>query len=70
MTGANVTKKVSKNEIIKLVNQSEMLDAITQTIDRNDSVSQKQSDLNRVIQDIKDQIKDDRDIIIIAIKIK
>jgi preprotein translocase subunit SecA len=70
MTGTNVTKKVSKSEIIKLVNQSEMLDAITQTIDRNDSTSKKQSDLNRVIQDIKDQIKDDRDILIIAIRIR
>ncbi len=65
-----MTKKVSKSEIIKLVNQSEMLDAITQTIDRNDSTSKKQSDLNRVLQDIKDQIKDDRDILIIAIRIK
>jgi hypothetical protein len=70
MTGVNVTKKVSKSEIIKLVNQSEMLDAITQTIDRNDSTSKKQSDLNRVIQDIKDQIKDERDILIIAIRIR
>lgn len=70
MTGVNMAKKVSKNEIIKLVNQSEMLDAITQTIDRNDSTSQKQSDLNRVIQDIQAKIKDDRDILIIAIKIK
>ena len=65
-----MTKKVSKNEIIKLVNQSEMLDAITQTIDRNDSISQKQSDLNRVIQYIQAQIKDVRDILIIAISIK
>ncbi len=65
-----MTKKVSKSEIIKLVNQSEMLDAITQTIDRNDSTSKKQSDLNRVIQDIKDQIKDERDILIIAIRIR
>ena len=70
MTGTNMTKKVSKSEIIKLVNQSEMLDAITQTIDRNDSTSEKQSDLNKVIQDIQAQIKDDRDILIIAIKIK
>ena len=70
MTGVNMTKKVSKNEIIKLVNQSEMLDAITQTIDRNDSISQKQSDLNRVIQYIQAQIKDVRDILIIAISIK
>jgi len=70
MIGVNMAKKVSKSEIIKLVNQSEMLDAITQTIDRNDSISRKQSDLNRIIQDIQAQIKDDRDILIIAIRIK
>ena len=65
-----MAKKVSKNEIIKTVNQAEILDALTQTIDRNDSVSRKQSDLNRVIQDIQGAIKNERDILIIAITLK
>ena len=65
-----MSKKVSKNEIIKLVNRSEILDAITLTIDRNDSASRKQSELNRIILDIQDQIKTERDIVIIAIRVK
>jgi hypothetical protein len=65
-----MSKTVSKSEVIKIINATDALEVLLQTIDRNETTSSKQTKLNRFINDIQKQIKDERDVILIAIKVK
>jgi hypothetical protein len=65
-----MTKAVSKSEAVKAINSVDALEVLLETIDRNESTSSKQTKVNRFINDIQRQIKDERDVILIAVKVK
>ena len=65
-----MSKPVSKSEVIKLINSVECLEILVQSIDRNETRSAKQTKVNRFINDVQKQVKDERDVILIAMKVK
>jgi hypothetical protein len=65
-----MSSKVPKSTIIKRINEVEILDSKLLYVDRTCSTSRKQSDLRKFIQEVEDQIKDERDVLLIAIKCK
>jgi hypothetical protein len=65
-----MSKTVSKSEVVRLINATDALEVLLQTIDRNETTPSKQTKVNRFINDVQKQIKDERDVILIAIKVK
>ena len=65
-----MAKVISKSELLKTINAIEALEIVIEAIDRNETKSSKQSKVNRFINDVQKQIKDERDVILIAIKLK
>jgi hypothetical protein len=62
-----MSKSVSKSEAVKAINSVEALEVLLETIDRNESTSSKQTKVNRLISDIRKQVKEDRDLIIVSV---
>jgi hypothetical protein len=62
-----MSKSVSKSEAVKTINSVEALEVLLETIDRNESTSSKQTKVNRLISDIRKQVKEDRDLIIVSV---
>jgi tellurite resistance protein len=65
-----MVKVISKTEAIKILNQVEILEILQEAIDRNETVPSKQTKINRFINAIQKQVKEDRDVILIAVKVK
>ena len=65
-----MAKSVSKSEAIKIINQVETLEVLLEAIDRNETVPSKQTKIARFINSVQKQVKDERDVILIAIKVK
>jgi hypothetical protein len=65
-----MSKSISKSEAVKIINSVEALEVLIQSIDRNETTSSKQTKLNRYIDDIKKQIKSERDLILISVVVK
>jgi hypothetical protein len=65
-----MAKVISKAEAIKIINQLEPLEILHEALDRNETMPVKQTKLTRFINLIQKQIKDERDIFWIAIKVK
>jgi hypothetical protein len=65
-----MSKSVSKSEAIKTINTIEALEVLLENIDRNELTSAKQTKVNRFLSDIQKQVKDERDVILIAVKVK
>ena len=65
-----MSKSVSKTDATKLINSVEALEILVQTIDRNETTSSKQSKVNRFINDVQKQLKEERDVILITLKVK
>jgi len=65
-----MSKSVSKSDAVRVINAADALEVLLQTIDRNEATSSKQTNLNRFINDVQKQVKDERDVILIAIKVK
>ena len=63
-----MSKKVSKAEAIKTISEIETLEIIVEKIDRNETISSKNTKLNRLINEINKQIKEERDISIFSVK--
>lgn len=70
IVSGNMSKSVSKSEAVKVINATDALEVLLQTIDRNETTSTKQTKVNRFIDDIKKQVKAERDVILIAVKVK
>ena len=66
----SMAKSVSKSEAIKTINAIEALEVVLEIIDRNETTSSKQTKVNRFINDVQKQIKDERGVILIAVKVK
>jgi hypothetical protein len=65
-----MAKVISKTELIKELNKVEALEIILETIDRHESTSSKQSKVSKFQSTVQKQIKDERDVILISIKVK
>jgi hypothetical protein len=65
-----MAKSVSKSEAIKTINTTDALEVLLETIDRNESSASKQAKVTRFISDIQKQIKDERDLVLVAVKVK
>jgi hypothetical protein len=65
-----MAKSVSKSEVIKLITKTEALEVLLETIDRNESSASKQAKVTRFVSDIQKQIKDERDLVLVAVKVK
>lgn len=65
-----MTSKTTKSIIIKRINEVELLDSKMVYVNRTCSTSRKQSDLRKFIQEVEEMIKEERDVLIVAIKCK
>jgi len=65
-----MSKSISKSEAVKIINSVEALEVLIQSIDRNETTSSKQTKVSRFINDIQKQIKAERDVILISVKVK
>ena len=65
-----MAKTISKTDAVKTINEIETLEVLYEHIDRNETISSKNTKLNRLINLINKQIKDDRDISIFSVKAK
>lgn len=65
-----MSKIISKTEAVKIINQLDELEIVHEAIDRAEAVPSKQNKLSRFITSVQKQIKDDRDVVLIAVKVK
>jgi hypothetical protein len=65
-----MAKSVSKSEAVKAISSADALKVLLETIDRNESTSSKQAKVNRFINEIQKQIKDERDLVMVSVKVK
>ena len=65
-----MAKIISKSELTKILNQVDSLEILIENIDRNETIPSKQTKLTRFINLIQKQFKDERDEILLAIKVK
>ena len=65
-----MSKSISKSEAVKAISNADALEVLLENIDRNETASSKQTKVSRFISDIQKQIKDERDVILIAVKVK
>lgn len=63
-------KRISKSDAVKEIKDTDALEVIFDEIERADSTSTKQSALNRFVSEVQKQIKDERSVKLIAIKVK
>jgi len=63
-------KRVSKADVIKALNNLDALEIILEEISRSDSAANKQSQLRRFNAEVQKQINDDRDVLLIAVRVK
>jgi hypothetical protein len=65
-----MAKAVSKSEAIRAIAEAEALEVVLEIIDRNETTSSKQTKVSRFVNDFQKQIKDERDVVLIAVKVK
>jgi hypothetical protein len=65
-----MAKSVSKSEAIKAINSVDALEVLLESIDRNENTSSKRTKINQFNNEVQKQIKDERNVILIALKVK
>lgn len=65
-----MSKRISKNDAVKIIKETDALEVIFQEVDRADDISSKQSALNRFISEVQKQIKDQRNVKLLSVKVK
>lgn len=63
-------KKVSKTDIVKEINKLDVLEVIQETVLRSDPAPHRQAKISAFTKKAKEQVADDRDVLLISIKIK
>jgi len=63
-------KRISKTDATKIIKETDALEVLFEAINRADTSSSKQSALNRFIQEVQKQIKDERDVLLFSVKVK
>ena len=65
-----MSKKKSKSDLKKLISDTDALEIAVEEINRNESSSKKQSALLSFLKDVNEHVKDQRDVILVSIKVK
>ena len=65
-----MSKKVSKTELEKLIKDTAEMEIRIQQINRDQTDANKNIQLSEFIRDAKTHIKDQRDVLLISIKVK
>jgi hypothetical protein len=65
-----MAKVISKSEVLKTINSVEALEIIIEAIDRNETTPSKMTKVNRFVNEAQKQVRDERDVILLAIKVR
>ncbi|MGI6525354.1 MAG: hypothetical protein ACOX2O_08735 [Bdellovibrionota bacterium] len=65
-----MSKRISKSDALRILNAADALEVIQETVDRKETSAAKKSKLNRFAADVQKQINEERDVILISIKVK
>ena len=65
-----MTKRIPKSDAEKAIKDADALEVVFQEIDRTDQASVKQASLNKFVDEVKKQIKDERNILLFSVKVK
>lgn len=65
-----MSKKVSESELQKLIKDADIMEIITQQVDREQSEASKSNQLSDFTRNAKLHIKDQRDVLLISIKVR
>lgn len=63
-------KSVSKSDAVKLINSVDTLDIQLEVIDRDETMPSKMRKINRFIAEINKHVKDERDVILVSVKVR
>lgn len=63
-------KSVSKSDAVKLINSVDALDIQLEVIERDETVPSKMMKINRFINELNKHVKDERDVIMVSVKVK
>ena len=63
-------KRVSKAELLRLLNKVDVLEVITEIVQRVEPDPHRQAKVSAFIKKAKEQVADSRDVLLISIKIK
>lgn len=65
-----MSRRISKSDAEKAIKDADALEVIFQEIDRADQTSTKQTALNKFVEEVKKQIKDQRNVMLFSVKVK
>lgn len=65
-----MSKRISKSDAEKAIKDADALEVVFQEIERTDQTSVKQTSLNKFVDEVKKQIKDERNILLYSVKVK
>ena len=63
-------KEVSKAELLRQISKADVLEVITELVQRTQPDPQRQAKISAFTKKAKEQVADDRDVLLISIKIK
>ena len=63
-------KKVSKAELLRQLNKVDVLEVITELVQRSQPDPHRQAKISAFTKKVKEQVADDRDVLLISIMIK
>jgi hypothetical protein len=63
-------KSVSKSDAVKLINSVDALDVQLEVIDRDETTPSKMTKINRFIAELNKHVKDERDVILVSVKVR
>ena len=63
-------KRISKSDAVKAINDTDALEIVFEKISRSEQTSTKRSQLTRFTSEVQKQIQDERDVILISVKLK
>jgi hypothetical protein len=65
-----MVKSVSKSDAVKLINSVDALDVQLEVIDRDETTPSKMTKINRFIAELNKHVKDERDVVLVSVKVR
>ena len=63
-------KSVSKSDAVKIINSVDALDVQLEVIERDETIPSKMNKINRFIAELNKHVKDERDVVIVSVKVR
>jgi len=63
-------KSVSKSDTVKLIHSVDALDIQLEVIDRDETTPSKITKINRLIAELNKHVKDQRDVVLVSVKVR